>query len=249
MVNMKIVSVLVLGLVIFSCVRNKNFQNPQNQIQAQQDISETNILTHKVKVKEVIQASSYTYLRVAERGKEDWVAVNKQEAEVGDIYYYEKPLQMANFKSKELDRTFDVIYFVTELSKDPKMISRQSTAMPPHSGKVQNGQREDIKIQKAKGELTIAELFKNRTLYAGKKIKITGVVVKVNNGIMNRNWIHIQDGTNDAGSFDLTITSPDNVKVDDNVTFEGTIAVDKDFGAGYIYDVVLEDATLASAAI
>jgi hypothetical protein len=249
MAKMRILSVLILGLVIFSCVKNKNLQNPQNTVQPKQDISGTVVARHIVVVKEIIQASNYTYMKVIEGGKEDWIAVNKQDAKVGDIYYYEKALQMTNFKSKELDRMFDMIYFVTELSKDPKMISGQSAAMPPHSGRVQNGQREDIKIQKAQGELTIAELFKNHTLYTGKKVKITGVVVKVNNGIMNRNWIHIQDGTNDAGSFDLTITSQDNVKVDDKVTFEGTIAVDKDFGAGYVYDVVLEDATLASAAI
>ena len=71
-----------------------------------------------------------------------------------------------------------------------------------------------------------------------------GQVVKVNEEIMGKNWIHIQDGSGSAADFDLTITTVEKVKVDDVVTFEGTISLSKDFGAGYFYEVIMEDAKL-----
>jgi hypothetical protein len=67
-------------------------------------------------------------------------------------------------------------------------------------------------------------------------------VVKYSPGIMNKNWVHIQDGTEYDGNYDLTVTTLSEFKVGDIVTLEGKIALDKDFGYGYIYDVLLEDA-------
>ncbi|MCK9207096.1 MAG: hypothetical protein M0P66_08300, partial [Salinivirgaceae bacterium] len=59
------------------------------------------------------------------------------------------------------------------------------------------------------------------------------------------NWFHIQDGTENNGQFDLTITSvAEDVEIGDQLVFQGTITLDKDFGAGYAYDVILEDAIL-----
>ena len=114
----------------------------------------------------------------------------------------------------------------------------------PHSGKVEPGQKSSIQLEKADNEITIAEVFSNRNDYSGKEIEIRGVVVKVNKQIMGKNWIHIQDGTNSNGKFDLTITTQDLAEVNDEVIFKGKITLEKDFGAGYFYDVILEDATL-----
>ena len=61
---------------------------------------------------------------------------------------------------------------------------------------------------------------------------------------MNKNWIHIQDGTDNSGKFDLTVTTDIEVKVGDTITLEGAIALDKDFGFGYKYEVIMEDAKL-----
>ena len=73
-------------------------------------------------------------------------------------------------------------------------------------------------------------------------MKIKGQVTKFSPNIMGKNWVHIQDGTNDSGNYDLTVTTNDVVKVGDVVTFEGTIVLKKDFGAGYFYEVIMEDA-------
>ena len=87
-------------------------------------------------------------------------------------------------------------------------------------------------------------MFENKQNYAGKKIKIKGEVTKFSSGIMGKNWVHFQDGTAFEGAYDLMVTSQENVLVGDVVVFEGIITLDKDFGAGYFYKVIMEDAVI-----
>ena len=88
-------------------------------------------------------------------------------------------------------------------------------------------------------------MFKSKNNYNGKSIIVTGRVVKVNNGIMGRNWVHLQDGTKcNSKDCDLTITTSANVSIGSNAGFEGKIILDKDFGSGYKYDVLMEGAVL-----
>lgn len=233
---------LILGVVIIfsSCVRNKNGQTAQTTPPGNEKVFE---------VSEVIQATSYTYLKVKENAGERWIAVTRQEIAPGDVFYYDEALQMTNFASKDLNRTFDVIYFVNQISKNP--ISQNfaggiqgmgGMVGSSHSGKVEPGKKSNIQLEKADNEITIAEIFANRTDFSGKEIEIRGVVVKVNKQIMGKNWIHIQDGTNSNDKYDLTITTQDMAEVNDEVTFKGKITLGKDFGAGYFYDVIMEDA-------
>jgi len=93
---------------------------------------------------------------------------------------------------------------------------------------------------------TVAALYRNKAALAGKSISVQGRVTKVNNGIMNRNWVHLQDGTGDAKSRtnDLVITSQQSANVGDQVSVSGMVAVDKDFGAGYSYSLLIEDASI-----
>lgn len=235
---------LIIGIVaIFSsCVRNKSGQVTQTVAPVNQNVFE---------VSEVLQANSYTYLKVKENGNERWMAVTKQEIQPGEVFYYDEALQMTNFSSKDLDRTFDVIYFVNQISKNPisQNLSGGMQGMggmmgSSPSGKVDPDQKSSIQLEKADNEITIAEVFSNRNDYSGKEIEIRGVVVKVNKQIMGKNWIHIQDGTNSNGKFDLTITSNDLAEVNDEVTFKGKITLEKDFGSGYFYDVIMEEGSL-----
>ena len=69
-------------------------------------------------------------------------------------------------------------------------------------------------------------------------------MVKFNANILGTNWIHIQDGTGEKGMNDLTVTSSQRVKVGDTVVIRGRVTVEKDFGAGYKYDVIVENATV-----
>jgi hypothetical protein len=74
-------------------------------------------------------------------------------------------------------------------------------------------------------------------------VTVNGTVVKFNGGILGRNWIHLQDGSGKAadGTNDITVTSDTAVKVGDVITATGKVVVDKDFGSGYAYKVLLED--------
>jgi hypothetical protein len=96
---------------------------------------------------------------------------------------------------------------------------------------------------------TIGELYKARMALVGKQVTVQGKVVKVNNQIMNKNWVHIQDGTGDpaAGTQDLTVTSQDSAAVGDRVTVTGTVTVDRDFGYGYQYPLLVEQAKISPA--
>ena len=111
-------------------------------------------------------------------------------------------------------------------------------------GKITSEKEEDIKLKKIEGAITIAELFKNKAKYEGKIVKIKGKVKKFTDSIMSKNWIHLQDGTEFDGKFDLTVTSQEIVKIDKVITIEGKIALNKDFGYGYKYDVLMEDAKI-----
>lgn len=243
---MRSLFIILAVLVVFTgCVKKNKVPTAQNA---------ANPAMHEVKVEEVIQTSQYTYLKVSENGTENWIAVTRQEAAVGETYYYEKALEMSNFKSKELNRTFASIYFVQEISKQPiAAAGMQSPASPAdpmqaaaatHTGKVPEGKKEGISITPATGSVTIAELYKSRTSYAGKKIKMKGQIVKINEQVMGKNWIHLQDGTGTSDDFDLTVTTLDGAKMDEVVTFEGTISLDKDFSHGYVYKIIMEDARL-----
>jgi starvation-inducible outer membrane lipoprotein len=195
---------------------------------------------HKVTVTEVIQTSGYTYLNVSEEGKIFWIAVPRMDATMGDELYYTNFMEMNQFASKELNRVFESVLFVSDISKDP--IAKVAPVMGKSMGKPSLAKKA-VTVEPVSGGITISELFANKEKYSGKKITIKGQVVKVNKGIMDKNWFHIQDGTESNGSFDLTITSTEeDVEVGDQLVFVGTAVLDKDFGAGYAYDVILESA-------
>ncbi len=80
---------------------------------------------------------------------------------------------------------------------------------------------------------------------AGKQVQVSGKVVKVNNGIMKRNFLHIRDGSGTEGTNDLTVTSDQTGNVGDTVTITGTVVLNTDFGFGYNYPLLIENATIS----
>ena len=240
---MKSFLVVILILVAFTgCVKKNKVPVASTEV--------TNPAMHQVKVVEVVQASNYTYLRVSENNAEIWMAVNSQEAAPGEVYYYDnaQALEMKDFNSKELKKTFASIYFVQNLSKEPIVAGAAPAVggerkMPDKPVKNAAAKKEGVSVAPAQAGLTIDKLYADRSDFAGKKIKMKGQVVKINEGVMGKNWIHIQDGSG-TENFDLTVTTLDGVKMDDVVAFEGTISLKKDFGYGYFYEVIMEDAKL-----
>ncbi|MBP2688102.1 MAG: hypothetical protein H6Q83_289 [Deltaproteobacteria bacterium] len=107
---------------------------------------------------------------------------------------------------------------------------------------------EPIKVGKAKGAdaYSVSETYEKAGTLDKKTVVVRGKVVKVSRGIMGKNWVHLRDGSGTAGKDnDITVTTGDKVAVGDVVTAKGTVRVDKDFGAGYAYPVIVEDAKLS----
>ncbi|MDX1478456.1 MAG: GW dipeptide domain-containing protein, partial [Saprospiraceae bacterium] len=197
---------------------------------------------HKVVVQETLEASRYTYMHVAENGSTYWMAVPKQDIEVGATYYYTGGLKKANFKSEEHDRVFETIYLVGQVSRAPSEAATSALERAQQQLGTNGGSEEHVHVEASEGTVSLKELFANRAKYAGKVIKVRGKCVKVNNNIMGTNWVHIQDGSDAANELDLTVTTKAHVAVGAVVEAEGKITLDKDFGAGYFYDIIMEDA-------
>ena len=98
------------------------------------------------------------------------------------------------------------------------------------------------KIDKPKGGKTVQEVYLEKDKLKGKAVTLRGKVVKYNEAIMGKNWLHLRDGTGKDPTNDLTVTTQTKTKVGDTVLVEGNVSLDKDLGSGYRYDVIVEDA-------
>ncbi len=95
--------------------------------------------------------------------------------------------------------------------------------------------------------LTVADIHEQRTQLSGQQVTISGEVVKVNEGIMRRNFIHIQDGTRSGDNDKVIVTSQQTAKIGDKVTVTGTMKLDTDFTMGYVYPTLIEKSTITPA--
>jgi hypothetical protein len=120
------------------------------------------------------------------------------------------------------------------------MVAQHSAAA---SGPSDVGQ---IKVPRAEGGKTVAEIFADRAALKDKEIAVRGKVVKYTPEVMGKNWIHLRDGTGSAadGTNDVTVTTKGEAKVGDVVLVKGVVRIDRDLGSGYAYKVLVEDATL-----
>ena len=206
--------------------------------------------TRKIEVVESAAGGGYTFIKANENGNEFWIAVREMEVNVGDVYYFTGSMVMSNFESKSLGKTFETILFVDNISNTPpanvgKVTREQAMAeIETNHSKPKVDPVTDIKVTPLKDGYSIEAVNKDKASLAGKTVKVKGIVTKYNGGIMQRNWIHIQDGTSFGESIDITVTSDQTAKVGDTIIIEGIVAVDKDFGAGYFYDVIVENASI-----
>jgi hypothetical protein len=197
-----------------------------------------------VKVKAIEQVANYTYLLVKGKGPEYWIAVSSTEIQVGESITYQGGMLMENFHSKELDRTFEKVLFLDGL-EGSQAPSNTDAMLGTSQGSGIKTDKLEPKIEAEEGTVSIAELFANPVAYEGKTIRVKGEVAKFNPNIMERNWVHLQDGTEFEGKYDLTVTSQEGFVVGQVLTVEGILALNRDFGYGYSYEVLLEKATVA----
>ncbi|OGQ55589.1 MAG: hypothetical protein A2W66_01280 [Deltaproteobacteria bacterium RIFCSPLOWO2_02_56_12] len=166
---------------------------------------------------------------------------------------------------KRFSLFFSMFTFVLVVAVNGSYAGAPKSAEPPQpsplSGKVKEainksaGQKQaevsankTIKVKKASGPnaYTVAELYQKSATLDKKEVVVRGLVVKVSAEIMGKNWIHLQDGSGDPskGTNDIVVTSQELPAVGDTVTARGALSKDKDFGYGYNYPVIVEQASI-----
>lgn len=202
-------------------------------------------------VLEVKDVESYTYLRLKTKDGEVWAAVTTAAIKKGATVTITNPMVMRNFESKSLKKTFDTIVFGSVAGAGAGAAAMPAgPAMAPHAGMSAKpaAPMPVVKVAKAVGPdaRTVAEVVDGRATLKGKPVLIHGQVMKVSNGILGKNWVHLQDGSGSAaaGSNDILVTTKDTVAVGDVVNAKGLVKTDVDLGSGYSYAVIVEDASL-----
>ena len=194
------------------------------------------------KILQVQKVMGYAYLKVDQNGTDKWVAIANMPVEVGETIGYDDRTVMKNFKSKTLGRTFDEIIFANEVylkQKTPQVKSLKAVlAVPEKSEKAEEAPVKEF--------YTVEEIHRYRKSLAGKTVAVKAKVYKVSHQIMKRDWVHLGDGTGNEKALtdDIVFTAKQtDVKAGDSVIAKARIVVDKDFGYGYFYPVLGEDAT------
>jgi hypothetical protein len=205
-------------------------------------------------VLETMNAGGYTYVLMETGEEQRWVAGREIPLKVGDVVQSTQGAAMPDFESKSLNRTFDVVYFVDRLE------NMSVAAMPeghpeipmPEGHPSIDGAAEvmsaDVSVAELKEGQDIAWVYANKDTLADQQISLRGKVVKYNDGILGWNFIHIQDGSGVAADVnnDLTVTSKAATAVGETIVLTGTIILNKDFGAGYSFPVLMEDASITT---
>lgn len=194
------------------------------------------------KILEIQKVMGYDYLKVDRNGTGQWVAIADLPVKVGDTIGYDDRLVMKNFKSKTLGRTFDEIIFANEVylpEKAPQSRSLKAALAIPQKN-------ETVIKAPVKEFYTIVEIHRYRKSLAGKTVAVKARVHKIARQIMKRDWVHLEDGTGDGKAMtdDLVFTAAHaDVKAGESVIAKARIVIDKDFGYGYFYPVLGENAT------
>jgi hypothetical protein len=216
------------------------------------------------KVQETMDAGGYTYARIATGDGDKWLAGPKMTLQVGAAVKPSAGSEMRGFESRSLGRTFESIFFVETWGIDaagpaagaaagPNMGAKPPAGTPnPHGGGMPQGAPDAPKaeigeIAKAEGGYTVQEIFDGKAKLAGKEVAVRAKVVKYSPAIMGSNWLHLQDGSGDpkTANNDLVVTTSGTADVGDTVLVRGKVAVDKDFGYGYSYKVMIEGAAVS----
>ena len=201
------------------------------------------------KAVEKIDAAGYTYVLVDTGAKKLWVAAPQFTVRRGDQVDVANAMPMPDYESKTLQRKFDLVYFTGSVSVNGKTpsaaaTSANSAALPSGHPKIEApaGADDFSNLKKVSGGQRVSEIVDGRRQLKDKEVTVRGKVVKYNSGVLGRNWLHIRDGSGSSTNNDLTVTTKTSARVGATVLVKGKVSTDRDFGAGYFYPVILEDA-------
>lgn len=240
----RVLSCLLLATAVYGCNSKvpEEGRIPLDQIGQTPATKAGDVLTGTVL--EQLPAGQYVYLRLKTATGEVWAAVNQTPVKVGEQVTIPSPMLMKKFESTALQRTFDEVYFGALAQGGA---AAAVAVENPHAGGPQSIPAANVgKVEKAGGAdaRTVAEAWAQKSSLEGKTVTIRGVVVKLNEAVMGKNWLHLQDGSGDAaqGTNDITVVTTDQTAKGETVTVTGTVRTNKDIGAGYVFPVLIEDA-------
>lgn len=201
-------------------------------------------------VVETMNTAGYTYVLLDTGSEKIWAAGPQCSVNIGDKISIPQGMLKENFSSKTLSRTFEKIYFVESIMT--RTGGKAVCTMPQEQG--MDGKSRTVAprpadidfqgVKKPAGGRSVEEIYQAKKTLDGKRVTFCGRVVKFSPEIMGKNWAHVQDGTGPDGANDLTVVTSDSAKLGDTVLVDGVVVLDKDFGFGYKYDVLIDNATL-----
>ncbi len=203
------------------------------------------------KVIEAVETGRYVCVLVDTGTGKKWAASPAFPVKAGDeVKVPPDGMWMQGFHSKTLNRTFETIYFCSGIEVPGRAAAAASSShFSCAHGRNTSGTSGEAAmacsgLEKPEGGKTVGEVHAGRKDLEGKGVLVRGKVVKFHPGIMGKNWLHLQDGTGKPGSDDLTVTTTSSARVGDTVLVEGKVSLNRDFGFGYRYDVLIEEASV-----
>lgn len=267
-------AIIILTALLFGCQQSDTSSStaaPQAAAAPSAETAPAKAVNTSGIVTETINAQGYTYVQVESNGEKIWAATPQFAVSEGDMVVIPEGMPMHNYYSQSLDREFELVYFVESILNASTASASTATPAPgqmpeghppisgaanPSAAQMPAGhppisgapaQVELADVDKLEDGMSIAEIYAARGDLSGKEVKLRGKVVKFSPQIMGTNWIHLQDGSGsaEAGTHDLTVTTGEQLKVGDIVVASGAVTLDKDFGHGYFYDLIIENAVVA----
>lgn len=243
---MKKTILLLLAITLFGCDKSEKATEEEAAVIKEADARTGMVL-------EAIDVEGYTYIRLDKQGEELWLAGPPTDVAKGELITYAGEAVMSNFYSKTLDRTFPTILFVGGVQKidaGTKTMSEDLATTPDvskiHANMAANSTATGpIVVERLEGGKTIAEIIAEHEQIEGQEVSLRAQVVKFSPNILGKNWITLEDGTGTAPNNKLVVTSSGTVAVGDEVIVKGKVKNNVDIGAGYTYEVLLEEASFS----
>ncbi|SDL28373.1 hypothetical protein SAMN05660860_00232 [Geoalkalibacter ferrihydriticus] len=214
-------------------------------------------------VLETMDSAGYTYVHVDTGKSKVWAAGPQTEVKVGETVALAPGQEMHNFHANSLNRTFDMILFVPAILVGgesvtpgpmggmpsmpgmPGMNGMNGMGMPgghPEMGGAQPVEIDFADLVPVDGGQTVGQIYAQKDALAGQEIQVRGKVVRFSPQIMGKNWIHLQDGTDNQGKGDITVTTNSTAQVGDTILVSGILQTNQEIAHGQVYEVIVQDA-------
>ncbi len=201
--------------------------------------------THTGTVVEAVTGGGYTYMNIKEGGNNFWIAGPESAIAKGTSVSFSEQVWMQNFTSQALGRTFPKILFVSGVqAAAPAAKAAPAVKAAPAIKAAPAASAQKSPAQGFAKAYTIGEILSKKAELNGRQISVKGTVVKVSRNIMGRTWVHMEDGSGEGERLVFRSIN-DTAEVDSVITATGRLETDMDFGFGYFYPVIVEDAVFS----